>query len=118
MAPCMGPMSSVLARSLWAGLCPEKLVKLREGTFSIGRAGGGCGPGLRRGGCLANFLQNGEGQTCSILNRARVTVFLARKELLHVSSILYIQPKLPVEINLNYLQVSTNLYIKKLSSPN
>ena len=29
MAPCMGPMSSVHAHSLWAGLCPEKLVKTK-----------------------------------------------------------------------------------------
>ena len=28
MAPCMGPMSRVRTYSLWAGLCPEKLVKL------------------------------------------------------------------------------------------
>ena len=27
MAPCMGPMSPVPALSLWAGPCPEKLVK-------------------------------------------------------------------------------------------
>ena len=27
MAPGMGPMSPVRAHSLWAGLCPEKLVK-------------------------------------------------------------------------------------------
>ena len=27
MAPCMGPMSPVRACSVWAGLCPEKLVK-------------------------------------------------------------------------------------------
>ena len=27
MAPCMRPMSPVCAYSLWAGLCPEKLVK-------------------------------------------------------------------------------------------
>ena len=39
----------------------------------------GGGPGLRRGGSLVNFLQIGEGQTCFILNRGRVTVFLARK---------------------------------------
>ena len=43
---------------------------------------------------------------------------MARKKLLHVASILYIQAKLPVKINLNYLQLSKNLYIKKLSSPN
>ena len=29
-APCMGPMSSVRAHSLWAGLCPEKLVKKKK----------------------------------------------------------------------------------------
>ena len=27
MAPCMRPMSPVRACSVWAGLCPEKLVK-------------------------------------------------------------------------------------------
>ena len=80
--------------------------------------GGGAGPGLRRGGPLVNFPQIGEGQICFILNRGRVTVFLAREKLLHVASILYIQAKLPVKINLNYLQVSKKLYIKKLASPN
>ena len=78
----------------------------------------GGGPRLRRGGSLVHFWQIGEGQTCFILNRGRVTVFLARKKLLHVASILYIQAKLPVKINLNYLRVSKNLYVKKLSSPN
>ena len=68
---------------------------------------------------LSNFfLQIGRGQTCFILNRGRVTVFFGKEKLLHVASILYIQAKLPVKINLNYLQVSKNLYIKKLSSPN
>ena len=33
MAPCMGPMSPVRAYSLWADLCPEKLVKLTK-TYS------------------------------------------------------------------------------------
>ena len=32
-------------------------------------------PGLRRGGSLVNILQIGEGQTCLIRSRARVTVF-------------------------------------------
>ena len=86
----------------------------RERTFFVG----GGGPGLRRGGSLVNFLHIADGQTCFIVNRGRVTVFLARKKLLHVASILYIQAKLPVKINLNYLQVSKSLYIKKLSSPN
>ena len=30
MAPCMGPLSPVCAYSLWAGLFPEKLVKLKK----------------------------------------------------------------------------------------
>ena len=30
MAPCMGPMTPVRAYSLWAGLCPETLVKLKK----------------------------------------------------------------------------------------
>ena len=34
MAPYMGPMSIVRAYSLWAGLCPEKLVKQNK-TFDI-----------------------------------------------------------------------------------
>ena len=69
------------------------------------------GPGLWRGGSLVSFLPIGEGQTCFILNRGRVTVsFLQGKKLLHVASILYIQAKLQVKINLNYLQVSKNLY--------
>ena len=88
----------------------------REGTFFI-KGGGGGGPGLRRRGSLVNFLQIGEGQTCFILNRGRVTVFLARKKLPHVASILYIQAKLPVKINLNYLQVPKNLYIKNYLLP-
>ena len=79
--------------------------------FLLGGGGGGGGPGLWRGGSLVSFLQIGEGQTCFILNRGRVTVsFLQGKKLLHVASILYIQPKLQVKINLNYLQVSKNLY--------
>ena len=74
--------------------------------------------GVSEGRVLSKFFTIGEGQTCFILNRGRVTVFLARKKLLHVASILYIQAKLPVKINLNYLQLSKNLYVKKLSSPN
>ena len=66
---------------------------------------------------LVIFLQIGEGQHCFILNRGRVTVFLARKKLLPVASISYIQAKLPVKINLNYLQVSKNLYIKNYLLP-
>ena len=84
---------------------------VREGTFFIGGGGGG----LRRGGSLVIFLQIGEGQTCFILNRGRVTVFFGKEKLLLVASILYIQAKLPVKINLNVLQVFLHqyLYIKK-----
>ena len=58
----------------YAGLFGISLGKVR---FLLG--GGGGGPGLRRRGSLVNFLQIGEGQTCFILNRGRVTVFLAGK---------------------------------------
>ena len=61
----------------------------------MGRGFGGEGPKYF-------FLQIEEGQTCFILNPGRVIFFLARKKLLRVASILYIQAKLPVEINLNY----------------
>ena len=79
-----------------------------------GRVGGGTLDGR----VLSKFFTNWGGSNLFILKRGRVTVFLARKKLLHFASILYIQAKLPVKINVNYLQVSKNLYIKKLSSPN
>ena len=70
---------------------------VREGTFFVGRV-----VGLRRGGSLVNFLQIGEGQTCFILNRGRVTVFLARKKITPSRFyFVYIQAKLPVKINLH-----------------
>ena len=40
---------------------------------------GGMGMGFGGGGVLSNFFTNGEGQTCFILNRERVTVFWARE---------------------------------------
>ena len=39
------------------------------------------GPGLRRGGLLVFFLQIGEGQTCFIRNRGRVTVFFDKEKI-------------------------------------
>ena len=103
-----------------------KTTTVNEGTFLIGGWGVGRGFG---GGSLVNFLQIGQGQTCFNRNRGRVTVLsLARKNysmsLLFVKkhtkcieiSKLYMQAKLPVETNLNYLQVS-KYYIKKLSCP-
>ena len=62
---------------------PDTLI--REGTFFIGGGGGeergGGGPGLRRGGLLVFFLQIGEGQTCFIRNRGRVTVFFDKEKI-------------------------------------
>ena len=62
---------------------PDTLI--REGTFFIGggggREGGVGGPGLRRGGLLVFFLQIGEGQTCFIRNRGRVTVFFDKEKI-------------------------------------
>ena len=90
---------------------------IREGTFFIGGGRGWAGASERR--VLSKFFTNwGVSNLFYSQLRGRVIVFLARKKLLHVTSILYIQAKLPVKINLNYLQVSKNLYIKKLSSPN
>ena len=59
----------------------NQLLPLREGTFFIG--GGGWAGALERR-SLVNTLQIGEGQTCLIRSWGRVTVFLARKILLHV----------------------------------
>ena len=49
------------------------------------------GGGASEGRVPSKFFTNWEGQTWVILNRGRVTVFLARKKLLHVAPILYIQ---------------------------
>ena len=46
-----------------------------DGRISLG------GPGLRRGGLLVFFLQIGEGQTCFIRNRGRVTVFFDKEKM-------------------------------------
>ena len=91
---------------------------VRDRTFFIKTGGGGGWAGALDGRVLSKFFTNWGASNLFILKRGRVTVFLARKKLLHFASILYIQAKLPVKINVNYLQVSKNLYIKKLSSPN
>ena len=71
---------------------------LGKERFLLGGGGGGWAEASEgSGGSLVNFLLTGEGQTCFILNRGRVTVFLARKKLLHVASIFYIEAKLPVK---------------------
>ena len=48
---------------------PDTLI--REGTFFIGGGGG----------LLVFFLQIGEGQTCFIRNRGRVTVFFDKEKI-------------------------------------
>ena len=59
---------------------PDTLI--REGTFFMGGGGRGVdGSGLRRGGLLVFFLQIGEGQTCFIRNRGRVTVFFDKEKI-------------------------------------
>ena len=57
--------------------------------FLFGGKGEGGRSRLRRGGSLVYFLKIGEGQTCFIFKRGRVTVFLSRKKLLRVACILY-----------------------------
>ena len=52
---------------------------LGESTFFIGGEGGG--PGFRRRGSLVNLLQTGEGQTCFIRSRGRVTVFFGKEKI-------------------------------------
>ena len=90
-------------------LCP-----IREGTFFIG----GGWAGASEGRVISKFLSNWGGSNLFYSQPGEGHSFFGKKTLLHVASILYIQAKLPVKINLNYLQVSKNLYIKKLSSPN
>ena len=85
-----------------------------EKRGGVSRAFGGEGPQY----FFFYKFQVGEDQTCFILDRGKVTVsFFGKEKLLHVASILYIQGKLPVKNSLNYLQVSKNLFIRKLSSP-
>ena len=85
---------------------------IREGTFFIGGWAG-----ASQGRVLRNFFTNWGGSNLFYSQPGEGHSF-GKKKLLHVASILYIQAKLPVKINLNYLQVSKYLYIKKLSSPN
>ena len=73
--------------------------------------------GASQGRVLRNFFTNW-GEWNLFYSQPGEGHSFGKKKLLRVASILYIQAKLPVKINLNYLQVSTYLYIKKLSSPN
>ena len=90
----------------------------REGTFFIGGGEGGGWAGASEGRVLSNFFTNWEGSNLFYSQPEEGHGFFGKEKLLHVASILYIQTKLPVKINLNYLKVTKTLYIKKLSSPN
>ena len=65
---------------------------------------------------LSNFFTNWGGSNLFYSQLGEGHSFFWRGQN-YSMSILYTQAKLPVKINLNYLQVSKNLYIKKLSSP-
>ena len=95
----------------------KQLKHFREGTFFIG-GGGGAWAGASEGRVLSNFFFKLGKANLFYSQPGKGHSFLGKEKLLHVASILYIQAKLPVKINLNYLQLSKNLYIKKLSSPN
>ena len=53
-------------------------------VFNWGTRGGG-GPGLWRGGSPVKCFQIGEGQTCFVRNRGRITIF-GKEKILHVAS--------------------------------
>ena len=52
MAPCRGAMSPVRAHSLWAGLCPERLVKLKK-KLSLQTV---CSPAVKGKGLIKGIL--------------------------------------------------------------
>ena len=105
-------------RWYWKLCLIRNMYTLGKVRFLLG-GGGGSGPGFRRGGSLVNFLQIGEGQTCFILNRGRVTVFFGKEKITPCRFYFAVyKQSYWVKINRNYLQVSKNLCIKKLSSPN
>ena len=82
---------------------PSFSLGFREGIFLIGGGGGGWA-GALEGRVLSNFFYK-LGRVKPVLFSTRggkEFFFLARKKLLHVASTLFIQAKLPVEMNLNY----------------
>ena len=93
----------------------RKKIYITKGRYVLNWGGGGTSVGR----VLSNFFINWGGSNLfySQLGEGN-SFFLARKKLLHVASILNIQAKLPVEINLNYFTGPKNLLIKKLPSPN
>ena len=81
---------------------------VREGTFFIG-GGGGVGRGFGGEGPWYIFDKLGRDKPVLFSTGGGSQFFWPGKKSLHVASILYIQAKLPVKINLNYLRMSTNL---------
>ena len=82
---------------------PSFSLGFREGIFLIGGGGGGGWAGASEGRVLSNFFYKlGRVKPVLFSTRGGKEFFLARKKLLHVASTLFIQAKLPVEINLNY----------------
>ena len=92
---------------------------MRKGRFFIG-GGEGRWAGASEGRVLSNFFKNWGGLNLFYSKPGEGHSFFGKEKITpcRFYLILYIQAKLPVKINLNYLQVSKNLYIKKLSSPN
>ena len=88
-------------------------------THKLGKVcfllGGGVG---QEGRVLSKFFTNWGGSNPFYSQLGESHSFFGKEKILPCRSILYIQAKLPVKINRNYVQVSKNLYIKKLSSPN
>ena len=90
---------------------------VKEGTFFI--AGGGGWAGAWEGRVLNKFFTNWGGSNLFYSKPGEGHSYFGKEKITPCRFyFVYIQAKLPVKINLNYLQASKNLYIKKLSSPN
>ena len=64
----------------FSGFNSQLLKLLRDGTFFIGKGGGGWA-GARRGGSLVNILEIGEGQTFLIRSRGRVILLFGKENI-------------------------------------
>ena len=87
---------------------------VKEGTFFIGGVGR-----ASEGRVLSKFFTNWGGSNLFYSKPGEDHSYFGKEKITPCRFyFVYIQAKLPVKINLNYLQASKNLYIKKLSSPN
>ena len=81
--------------------------------------GGGGWGGASEGRVLSKFFTNWGGSNLFYSKPGEGHSYFGKEKITPCRFyFVYIQAKLPVKINLNYLQASKNLYIKKLSSPN